>query len=60
MTWQDWAVAAIGVALVAWLVVRLVRRIQGKSKGSPCCNCGCADSCPSARKSDKCDSKNRK
>ena len=60
MTWQDWAVAAIGVALVAWLVVRLVRRIQGKSKGSPCCNCDCADSCPSARKPDKCDSKNRK
>ena len=57
MTWQDWAVAAIGVALVVWLVWRVVRRVQGKSKNSPCCNCGCSDSCPSVQKVSKCDSK---
>ena len=57
MTWQDWAVAAIGVALAVWLVWRVVRRVQGKSKKSPCCNCGCADNCPSAQKVSKCDSK---
>ena len=59
MGWQDWVVAAIGVALVAWLVVRLIRRVQGRSNGSPCCGCECVDSCPSARKTDKCDRENR-
>ena len=57
MTWQDWSVAVIGVALAVWLVVRVARRVSGKSKKSPCCGCGCADSCPSAQKVDKCDSK---
>lgn len=62
MGWQDWTVAVIGVALVVWLVVRLVQRVQGSSNGSPCCGCGCdcADSCPSARKTNKCDHENHK
>lgn len=59
MTWQDWAVVAIGVALVVWLIVRVVRRVQGKSKDS-CCGCACADNCPSARKEQGCSEKNQK
>lgn len=59
MSWQDWAVAAIGVALVVWLIVRVVRRVQGKSKIA-CYGCTCADSCPSARKEQGCDLKKRK
>lgn len=60
MTWQDWAVAAIGVAVVAWLIYRLIRRLQGKSSNSSCCGCGCAESCPSARKVQGCEAENRK
>lgn len=56
MTWQDWAVAAIGAMVAAWLVVRLVRRFRGKDDGSSCCGCGCADSCPSVHKDGKCPS----
>ncbi|MBP3612098.1 MAG: FeoB-associated Cys-rich membrane protein [Rikenellaceae bacterium] len=59
MTWQDWTVAAIGIALAVWLIWRLVRRLQGKSKSS-CYGCACADSCPSARKEQDCSDKKRK
>ena len=32
MTWQDWTVAAIGIVLAVWLVIRVVRRVQGIHK----------------------------
>lgn len=60
MSWQDWAVAAIGVLVVAWLVSRLVRRLRGKDSGSSCYGCECADSCPSAHKDGKCPSETGK
>ncbi len=47
MTWQDWVVAAIGVAIVAWGVVRIVRNIKKRrSLFDPCASCSEKD-CPS-------------
>ena len=47
MTWQDLVVAAIGVAIVIWGVVRVAINIERrKSLFDPCASCSEKD-CPS-------------
>lgn len=56
MTWQDWAVAAVGVAIVVLGVVRIVVNIKRrKSLVDPCASCSVSD-CPSRDdRSSKCE-----
>ena len=45
--WQEWAVAAVGAALVIWGVVRVVINVKRrKSLFDPCASCS-EKSCPS-------------
>ena len=43
MNWQDYAVAAIGGAIVVAFVVHLVRAIKKRKDYNPCANCPQAD-----------------
>ena len=48
--WQEWAVAAVGAALVIWGVVRVVINVKRrKSLFDPCASCS-EKSCPSRGK----------
>ena len=66
MTWQDWAVAVVGVLLVTYFGAKLVRLIRNGKVADGCCGCAMADKCPSARKtqmkhqSSKCNEKRAK